>query len=140
MNSSHSNCEYVEVKISSLQSPELAIIIPNPTDVDTIFLDWDDVEGATEYYIYRSTSYIWSVEGLILIDTVVSSSYIDTLLAEGDYFYVIVATDGITNSTHSNCEYVHYEVPHLREFAITTSLLLGVIVISLFILRRRRKK
>ena len=138
-NSSHSNCQYVEVKFADLDAPELAPILPNPTDSSSISLVWDSVDGATEYYIYRSASYIWSVEGLTPITTVVTTSYIDSLPSEGYYFYTIVANDGVLNSTHSNCEYVEYKVPHLREFSIVSGLILASFVL-VFVVTRIRKR
>ena len=138
-NSSHSNCQYVEVKFATLDTPELAPILPNPTDSSSISLVWDTIDGATEYYVYRSASYIWSVEGLIPLTTVVTASYIDTLPTEGYYFYTIVASDGIANSTHSNCEHVEYKVPHLQEFAIVSGLILFAFAL-VFVVTRIRKK
>ncbi len=138
-NSSNSNCQYVEVIFPDLDAPELAPILPNPTDSSSISLEWDSIDGATEYYIYRSVSYIWSVEGLTPITTVGSTSYIDSLPSEGYYFYTIVANDGARNSTHSNCEYVEYKVPHLREFSIVTGLILASFVL-VFVVTRIRKK
>lgn len=138
-NSTISNCQYIEVKFSDLDSPELATILPNPTDLTSVSLVWDDIDGATDYYIYRSDTYIWSVDSLIPIATENTNSYIDTVPAEGNYFYVIVATDGVRNSTHSNCEYVVYELPHVQEFVIISSLILGTLVI-LFVYARIRKK
>ncbi|MHA1219824.1 MAG: hypothetical protein ACTSO5_14260 [Candidatus Heimdallarchaeaceae archaeon] len=138
-NSSHSNCQYVEVKFPDLEAPELSIILPNPTDTDSISLEWASIDGAIEYYIYRSDTYIWSVEGLTPIDIVGTTSYIDTLPSEGYYFYVIVVSDGIANSTHSNCEYVEYKVPHLREFSIVSGLILASFVL-VFVVTRIRKR
>ncbi|MHA1551492.1 MAG: hypothetical protein ACTSQC_06070 [Candidatus Heimdallarchaeaceae archaeon] len=141
-NSSHSNCQYVEVvfpDLPDLGAPELAPILPTLTEIDSISLVWDDVDGATEYYVYRSTSYIWSVEGLSPIDTVVSNSYVDSLPSEDYYFYVIVASDGLRNSTHSNCEYVEYKLPTLHEFFIISSLII-VLPLFLFAVTRIRKK
>ncbi len=139
-NSSHSNCQYVEVIFSDLEAPELAPILPNPTDSDSISLVWDSIDGAVEYYVYRSVSYIWSVESLTPITTVLSNSYVDSLPSENYYFYVIVANDGVRNSTHSNCEYVEYKVPHLREFGIISSLVISAFVVSLIIIRKRKNK
>ncbi len=139
-NSSHSNCQYVEVKFPGLKTPELAPILPNPTDSDSISLVWNSIDGTVEYYVYRSVSYIWSVEGLTQITTVLSNSYVDTLPSENYYFYVIVANDGVRNSTHSNCEYVEYKVPHLREFGIISSLVISAFVVSLIIIRKRKNK
>ena len=137
-NTVHSNCQYVEIRITGIEPPELAIITPNPTDTSSVYLYWNDVIGASEYYIYRSSAYIWSVDGLTPITTTDIRYYIDTLPAEGHFFYVIVATDGVHNSTHSNCEFVYYSIPHLREFAITTSLIIGTTMI--FIISRRIPK
>ena len=139
-NSTHSNCQFVEVKTPELDIPELSFILPNPTESDIISLIWDSIDGATEYYIYRSDSYIWSVEGLTPIATENSETYIDALPEEGFYFYVVVATDGIRNSTHSNCEYILYKLPSLSEFTIVSSLILGSFVILFVIMRTRKKK
>ncbi len=139
-NSSHSNCQFVEVRIADLPPPELATIIPNPTDISNVFLDWNDIDGAIEYYVYRSTSYIWSVEGLTPIAITISSTHTDSLPAEGYFFYVIVATDGVRNSTASNCAYIHYEVPHLREFTLITGLIVSAFVISLIVIRKRKNR
>ncbi len=124
----------------SLAAPELAFIVPNPTELSSVSLVWDDVDGATEYYIYRSISYIWSVEGLTPITTVVTISYIDSLPSEGYYFYVIVASDGLRNSTHSNCEYIEYKLPTLHEFFIISSLIIGLPVLLFVVTRIHKKK
>ena len=138
-NSTHSNCQYVEIIAPELDVPELSFILPNPTETDVVSLVWDSIDDATEYYIYRSDSYIWSVEGLTPIATEISTTYIDTLPDEGFYFYVIVATDGIRNSTHSNCEHLQYKLPSLSEFTIVSSLILGSVVILFAIIRIRKK-
>ena len=139
-NSSHSNCQYVDVKFPDLEAPELSFVLPNPTEIDSVSLVWDDIAGATEYYVYRSDTYIWSVEGLTPIDSVISNSYIDTLPSEGFYFYVVVSTDGVRNSTHSNCEYIQYKLPVLSEFVIVSSLLITVSVFLFVVMRTRKKK
>ena len=120
-------------------SPDLAFIVPNPTELTTIYLDWNNVLGATSYHVYRSTSYIWSVEGLVPITSVSSSDYIDTLSSEGFYYYVVVAENFVGNSSHSNCQYVEYEVPHLQEFAIVSGLILVAFAL-VFVVTRIRKK
>ena len=139
-NSSHSNCQYVEVIFPDLDAPELSFILPNPTEIDSISLVWDDIDEATEYYVFRSESYIWSVESLTPIATTGSNSYIDTLPDEGFYFYVIVATNGVENSTHSNCEYIQYKLPVLSEFVIVSSLIFSTITILFVVMRTRKKK
>ncbi|MBY9000141.1 MAG: hypothetical protein KGD64_04445 [Candidatus Heimdallarchaeota archaeon] len=138
-NSSLSNCQYIEINFPDLDVPELAPLLPNPTEIDSISLVWNNIDGATEYYIYRSNIYIWSVQGLTPIATVVSNSFIDSLPSEGIYFYVIVASDGIKNSTHSNCMYIEYKLPTLNEFALISGLIFGVFVI-LYVVTRKLKK
>ncbi|OLS29523.1 MAG: hypothetical protein HeimAB125_22230 [Candidatus Heimdallarchaeota archaeon AB_125] len=120
-------------------TPELAFIVPNPIDVNTVLLDWNNISTATNYYIYRSDYYIWSVEGMIPIATVSSSIYVDTLPSEGYYYYVIAAENLAGNSSHSNCQYVEYKIPHVREFAIISGLILGTFVIALVIMRTRKR-
>ncbi|MCK5410130.1 MAG: hypothetical protein KAJ30_07680, partial [Candidatus Heimdallarchaeota archaeon] len=144
-NGSHSNCQYVEVKFPVIEDPfiedpELSPLLPNPTELSSISLIWDDVDGATEYYIYRSVSYIWSVEGLTAIATVISTSYVDSIPSEGTYFYVVVASDGVMNSTHSNCEYIVYKLPTLHEYIILSSLIIGLPIFLFAITRIRKKK
>jgi len=141
-NSSHSNCQSVEVTFTedSLPSPILSFILPNPTDISSVALLWDEITGASMYYVYRSTSYIWSIEGLNPIETVFGNNHIDHLPSEDHYFYVIVASDGLINSSISNCENVYYELPHVDEFTITTSLILSVAMIVLVISRIRKHK
>jgi len=143
--STHSNCEYVEVKFPVIEdpfieNPELSPLLPSPTDISSVSLIWDDVDGATEYYIYSSVSYIWSVEGLTSIATVISTSYVDSLPSEGTYFYVVVASDGVMNSTHSNCEYIVYKLPTLHEYIIISSLIIGIPIFLFAITRIRKKK
>ncbi len=121
-------------------APELSPILPNPTDNDTILLDWNDVSGASVYYVYRSTSYISSVEILTPINTEITTSYEDTLPSEGIYFYVIVASDGVKNSTHSNCESVEYILSTVHEFGIVSNLIIVAIAIMFVVMRTRKKK
>ena len=135
-----SQCEYVEVLTPSLESPILATILPNPSDSASVTLEWNSIEGASEYYIYRSVSFIWDIEGLVPIDTVALTNYLDILPSEGDYFYVIVATDGISNSTVSNCEHIEYKIAHVNEFGIISSMILGATLLSFVIMKFRKKK
>ena len=137
-NGSISNCQYVELNLQTI-APELAIITPNPTDVSNIFLDWNDIPNAIEYFVYRSDSYIWSIDTLTPIALVVSSSYIDSLPSQGYYFYVIVASDGSTNSTISNCLYVEYKLPTLIEYLLPFGLVACIGIFALVITAFRRR-
>ena len=122
------------------ETPDLAFILPNPTDLSSINLDWNDVATASNYYVYRSNAYIWSINDLVPYITTSSSNFTDTLPAEGYYFYVVVAENVAGNSTHSNCQYVSYEVPHLQEYTIIASLLTAVTVIVILIFRKHKNK
>ena len=109
-NSSISNCRSVEVRIP-LDTPTLAPIIPDPDYDGSIDLDWDDVDKATSYAIYRDTSYISSITSLSPINITSNSFYTDLLNTNGIYYYGIVATDGFVNSNVSNCENVTILIP-----------------------------
>ena len=131
---------YYKRTIDTPSAPELAYIVPNPTDLDTIYLDWNDIFSTQNYYVYRSDYYIWSVEDHVPIDEVQTSFYTDTLPSEGYFYYVVVAGNIAGNSSHSNCQYVEYKLPHVREFSIITGLIIGAIVVSLTIMKTRKNK
>jgi len=69
-----------------------------------------------------------------------ASFYFDTLPAEDFYFYVIIASDGFRNSSHSNCEYVQYALPSLSEFVIKTSLILSMSILVIVFSTVHKKK
>ncbi len=123
-----------------INSPILSPIVPNPTESDVINLDWTEVSGATTYHIYKSSSFITDLESLTPLSSSFTDDLTDNLPSDGYYYYAIVADNGIYNSTISNCEYVLYQVPHVREFTITASLILGTIVILFLVFRKRRRK
>ncbi len=131
---------FYKIYAGSPTAPELAFINPNPTEINTINLDWNNISLATSYFVYRSDYYIWSVEDLLSIDEVTTSYYTDTLPSEGYYYYVIVARNFAGNSSHSNCQYVEYKLPHVKEFALISGLILGAFVIALVVLRTRKNK
>ncbi len=136
---------YVEVEIVPLQAPILAPIIYNSTTNGTVNLYWNNVADATEYFIYRSSSYIWDIGCLMPLDTSSISEYTDTLTSGGVYYYVIVASDGVEQSSISNCHYVVYEplAPTTTEETSIGLSMIGIIaVISLasLILKKRKLK
>ena len=96
-----------------------------------------------EYYVYRETAFIESVDSLTPLKTVVGDSYTtDTLPSTRVYFYVVVASDGIKTSATSNNIYVEYKLPTLNEFIITFGIVGGaaVVVITLINLRKKNFK
>jgi len=107
-NSSISNCESVVVAIppAVLNAPALDTILPNPDNDGIIDLNWNDVSGATYYYVYRGTVNITSVDGLIPITVISESQYEDTVTSNEEFYYVIMAGNAVGNSSISNCESV----------------------------------
>ncbi len=105
-NGSLSNCENVTVlKHWPVGTPSLDLILPR-TDYDGVIqLDWDDPENATFYYIYRDTSVITNISGL-LPTMMIESNFTDYITVDGIYYYVIVAGNPGWNSSLSNCENV----------------------------------
>lgn len=74
---------------------------------DEIYLNWNSVDDATSYYIYRSTS---SSGTYSKIDTVTSTSYYDTSLSEDTtYYYKIQAHNSSGTSAYSSRVYTTTE-------------------------------
>ena len=130
-------------KLGFLASPVLNEITPDPSTTGDINLGWSPVLEANEYHIYRSDSTITSVNVLNPIATTMAYSYVDLNLPNGRYYYVVIASNDIINSSLSNVVSVDVDVPEVNEYPLTTSIFLfGIISIctSIIILRRRKKK
>ncbi len=139
-NSSISDCENVTVAIPP-ETPDLDPIEPAVDSDGIIYLNWNDIINSTIYYIYRATSIINSVVGLVPIASVNQSSYIDHIETNNQYFYVIVASNGWVNSTPSNCETVTVSIASGASISTILLLLLFPIIgvgLAAFILYRRR--
>lgn len=93
-------------KLNFPEAPLLNPILPNPDYDGKIDLNWTDVNGAVEYYVYRDTKIILSVNGMGSIAKSSNSSFTDTVMLDNNYFYVIVAENIAGNSSISNCESV----------------------------------
>ncbi len=118
----------------------LAYFDLNPTEVNLILLDWSDVTGASEYHIYHSTSFIFSIEGMDPEYSTTGSSYNYALVNEDYHYFVIVAENFVGNGSSSNCEYVEFAIPTLNEFALISGLILGIFTLLFVITRIRKKK
>jgi hypothetical protein len=88
------------------ETPVLSSIIPNPSPLGNVTLDWSEVLGAEEYYIYNSSSYILDVSGLTPIATVTENNYVDSITTPGVYYYAIVASNEWGDSDLSNVEQI----------------------------------
>jgi fibronectin type 3 domain-containing protein len=132
-----SNCESILVDLPGPDAPVLSSITPNPDTDGNVTLDWNDVEGATSYNVYRDTSLITDVSGLTPISTTTSSQYEDNGLPVGTYYYVITALNATGVSNISNCESVEVvrPIPGVNLFVF-----LPVIMILVFVYVLRFKK
>ncbi len=119
--------------------PTLAPIVPDQIDTDVLQLKWNDAKGVRQYYVYRDTSYIWSVDHLDFIFSVSTNTTIDTLPDTGIYYYVVVADNVHYNSSLSNCVFVEYKLVHIREFVIPISIM-TIIAMLVITIRIRRKR
>ncbi len=119
--------------------PTLATIFPDLINTDLLNLEWDDVKGVRQYYVYRDSSYIWSVDHLTPIYTTSTETQLDTLPGTGIYYYVVVADNVHYNSSISNCIVVEYKLAHIWEFAIPISMM-TIIAMLVITMRIRRKK
>ena len=121
------------------KAPIIATLYPTIIDFDAVQLEWNKVCTATEYFIYRAESFIWSIDELTPLDVTPNNHYIDILPEENTYFYVIVAANYAGKSPISNCVNIEYKIPHLREFVLITSLLGVGLIISVVVILKRRK-
>ncbi len=78
------------------------------------------------------------MEGITPIDFTSNTDFINYLLDEGTYYYAVVADNFVDNSLTSRLAYVEYKIPHLREFAIITSLLVSTVIISFLYLESEK--
>lgn len=88
-------------------APILNPIVPNPNPNLDNLLTWTRPMEPAEFYIYKNTSFITSVDGLTPIAKVPYNSYADIITENGTYYYAIVAENEIGNSTLSNCQGVN---------------------------------
>ncbi|GAB4319360.1 MAG: hypothetical protein Kow0069_22840 [Promethearchaeota archaeon] len=72
---------------------------------------WAVVPGATAYHVFVSTSPITSLAGLVPNATTFSNSYHASLGVEGTYFFAVVASNALGNSSASNVEVVQFLLP-----------------------------
>ena len=83
-----------------LPRPEVTMKVQTATGKPKLV--WEDLSGAIEYRIYRSTA---KSSGYSLLDTTSSDVYVDTSAAVGtNYYYKIIAvhTNSASNSAYSN--------------------------------------
>ncbi|OLS29735.1 MAG: hypothetical protein HeimAB125_21510 [Candidatus Heimdallarchaeota archaeon AB_125] len=87
---------------------ELYSIEPNPSVSGNVFLEWSDVAGVEDYYVYRAINYITSVAELEPLAKTTNHIYMDQIDSNGTYFYSVVAGNPFFNSSISNIRYVEF--------------------------------
>ena len=93
-----SNAEYIE---PALETPELSVEYVSPADKVT--LNWNAVDKATAYEIYRRSS---DESQSTLIATIEETSYVDkSVVAETPYYYYIKATSADNWSVNKDEEW-----------------------------------
>ena len=103
----------IEIMYTHLKPPppQAPTLLP-PTNLGAqVFLNWTYVSDATIYYIYRDTSNITSITGLIPINMTALNYTEETIPFSGTYYYVIVAANVFGNSSISNCENITLALP-----------------------------
>jgi hypothetical protein len=125
--------------------PELSILTANPTPGLSIELSWTESVDAIKYFIYRSTSEINSIVGLEPITTLDSTenTYIDTVPDSNTYYYVVVASAIMQNSSISNCENITVDiastlVPIIPGFEYIP-IIISIITLTLVYYRKKTK-
>lgn len=133
---------YKRLYISNLPTTVLDPIDPNPSTTGNVTLNWGDVEYASKYNVYRSTSSISTIEGMTPVGISSTTTYEDLSLVNDAYYYVIVAATPYVNSSISNEEGVLVDIVIvIPEFPLNTQLYIGLIVgVSLLVIQIRRKK
>ncbi len=73
------------------------------TEIDEDFdLRWSSSQGSKEYFLYREASFINSIAGLEPYVELTTSSFSDRLMASGNYYYAVVASNEYGESEISN--------------------------------------
>jgi fibronectin type 3 domain-containing protein len=108
-NSTMSNVESVVVAIPPPpqflpHTPFMHPIVSNPSTNGSVIIEWDAVDGATSYKLYRSLLYISERNSaVILVNTTSTTSAVNSFLSNGLYYFVVTALNASGESNNSNC-------------------------------------
>ena len=100
-NSSLSNC--VNITISVPITPIMNSISPNPSNTISVDLSWTNLGVGVNYYLYVSFSPLTTVNGLPFYENLTTNSFIDTVYSTNTYYYAVMASSNLGNSSLSNC-------------------------------------
>jgi hypothetical protein len=122
------------------QAPLLQEIVPNPTESSSITLLWQNVPGAISYKVYVGDMYIYDVDMMTELASTGNSFYIDSLSAEGVYYYAVVAENRFGQSFVSNCVVVYYQPPSMSEEFIGFMLWIITLAVTIPVIYIKSKK
>jgi hypothetical protein len=127
-------------------APILNPITPNPSTDGKINMNWNNVSGATSYYIYEDTSIItsWSLMNFINFKRpfrITSDSTYQFNTSNGTYYFVIIAVNSTGKSSMSNCEGVKVALIEMNKpapnYFFTIFIVIVVVVIVLVFIAKR---
>ncbi len=112
-----------------------------------VIMTWTLSPGATVYYVYRSTSFITTISGLIPVITTGDNYTQDTVTQDGTYYYAIVAGSPLGNRSISNCQGVVVAIEHnpletppdLSWIWLVVSLIGGAVALGAFVVVKRKR-
>ncbi|MBO4506925.1 MAG: hypothetical protein J5728_10905 [Lachnospiraceae bacterium] len=98
--SSTGKSSYKSVIPTTCQKP--TIYWGSGIDIDSLAIKWTNVPNATSYYVYRATSASGTYTKIATVD---KTSYTNTGLSMGTYYYKIVAYNSSTGQTSHYSDY-----------------------------------
>jgi hypothetical protein len=103
----------VVIESDSIIFPNAPVLnsITSPDSDGEYTVTWSSVSDAETYQLYRSLSSIEDVNGLSPIYNGTGISYLESNLAEGSYYYCVVAANSLETSPLSNIVSVNVEYP-----------------------------
>lgn len=132
-----SNC----IKVIVVKKPSLMSFYPYPNTSGEVLLNWTEIPAAEYFSVYRHSSMIFEVnDSISLLSNVSESSYIDSGMGNGDYFYVVTTHIAGFDSQISQCKMITVELSSIVPgFPISIILTISISMI-VFTLWRVKKQ
>jgi hypothetical protein len=92
----------------------------NPTKQEIISLEWDEIDSAIIYNIYRDNKAIFSIENLTQIANTTNNYYYDILTESGLYYYVVIGINSVGEGKISNNVFVEVILQQTEDFQNNT--------------------
>lgn len=130
-----------------LKSPELHILNSDIVSSNgIIILDWDEIEEASEYWIYRSFQEInWLNASLELLSKTTRTQFRDVVNISTEYHYVVLAINGLEHSAISNSVsisiiLVENQIPGFSFYPLILCQISAISIIILYFYRKNKCK